>query len=76
LAETPSHKVLNLSDQRFIDRLKKIVEANLEIREFGVENLAREVGMSRSLLYRRLQSITNKSVSRFIRDIRLDKAKI
>jgi TolB-like protein/AraC-like DNA-binding protein/Tfp pilus assembly protein PilF len=58
----------------FIDRLSRAVESNLEIRQFGVEDLAREIGMSRSLIYRKLQSISGRSVSQFIRDIRLGKA--
>ncbi len=74
MAETTSQRIFNLSDQDFIDELTRIVEANLEIKQFGVEDLAREAGMSRSLIYRKLQSISRKSVSQFIRDIRLDKA--
>jgi len=64
--ETASHRSSQVSDKKFIDKLTKAVEYNLEVREFGVEDLAHEVGMSRSLIYRKLQSITNQSVSRFI----------
>ena len=65
---------ISLSDKLFVDKLTSIVEANLESRQFGVEKLALEVGMSRSLIYRKLQSITGQSVSQFIRNIRLEKA--
>ncbi len=68
------NKTLKHSYQALIDKVKKAVESNLELRQFGVEDLAREVGMSRSLIYRKLRSISNQSVSRFIREIRLDKA--
>lgn len=74
LTKTTTHKILSPQDQLFIDKLSKVVESNLEIRQFGVEDLAREVGMSRSMIYRRLQSISGRSVSQFIRDIRLEKA--
>ena len=69
-----ANKAFHQSDQIFINKLTKAVESNLEVRQFGVEDLAREVGMSRSLIYRKLQSISNQSVSRFIREIRLRKA--
>ncbi len=74
MTKAATHNVLSLQDQMFIDMLSRAVESNLEIRQFGVEDLAREIGMSRSLIYRRLQSISGRSVSQFIRDIRLGKA--
>lgn len=42
--------------------------------QFGVSQLAHEMGMSRSNLHRKVKAETNKSVSRFICDIRLKKA--
>ena len=65
----------NSNDDRFIARLKKIVEANLADEKFGVNELVLKMGLSRSHIHRRLKSIQNKSVSRFIKDIRLKKAK-
>ncbi|HYQ56140.1 MAG TPA: helix-turn-helix domain-containing protein [Draconibacterium sp.] len=60
--------------QEFLARLSKIVEANLSDEHFGVSELAKEIGLSRSQLYLRVKSITKKSVSQFIREIRLNKA--
>jgi len=58
----------------FLSRLKEIVEANLHNEQFGVTELAREVGMSRTYIHRRLKSISSKSASQFIREYRLQKA--
>lgn len=41
---------------------------------FSVEMLAREVNMSRSQLHRKLQALTNKSATEFIRTFRLGRA--
>jgi len=62
-------------DQNFIKRLSELVEANVSDEKFGVSELASEMGMSRSTIHRRLKAISNQSVSRFIRTIRLKKAK-
>ena len=62
-------------EQAFLKRLTAIVEANLGNEQFGVSELAEKTGMSRSFLHRHLKSITNQSVSKFIREVRLDKAK-
>ena len=63
------------SDQAFLTRLTTIVEANLGNEQFGVNELAAKTGLSRSQIHRKLKSCCNKSVSQFIREIRLEKAK-
>lgn len=59
----------------FIQRLTELVEANLADETFGTEELAREMGMSHSNLGRKLKSITKQTISQFIREVRLKKAK-
>jgi len=63
------------TDSDFISQLTKIVEENISSEQFGVSELAREVGMSRSNLLRKVKKITNLSVSQFIREVRLKCAK-
>lgn len=65
----------NSTDSGFIARLTKIIEANFMDEKFGVNELAEKAGLSRSQLHRRLKSGCNKSISQFIREIRLEKAK-
>ena len=62
-------------NKEFIPGLTKLVEANLANELFGIEELAREMGMSHSNLHRKLKSSTNQTISQFIREIRLKKAK-
>ncbi len=69
---------MNLSsreDDVFLKRLTAIVEANLSDERFGVKELAVKMGISRSQIHRKLKSKTKQSVSQFIREIRLKKAK-
>jgi TolB-like protein/AraC-like DNA-binding protein/Tfp pilus assembly protein PilF len=61
-------------DQVFIDRLSEIVLANLQNDNFGVNELAREAGLSRSAIHRRLRTIKHQNITRFIREIRLKRA--
>jgi len=61
-------------DQVFIRKLTDIVLANLENEHFAVNELALESGFNSRVLNRRLKKLTGKSVSRFIRDTRLEKA--
>jgi len=61
-------------DQAFIRKLTDIVLVNLQNEKFGVNELAKEAGMSRVSLYRRIKSVKNQDVSQFIREVRLKRA--
>lgn len=61
-------------DNTFINKLTDILEVNLENEQFGVNELAGEVGLSRSQLHRKLHAINGKSTTQFIREYRLGKA--
>ena len=63
-------------DQRLLRKAQTIVENNMSNPLFGVEELAREIGMSRTNLHRKLKSISGLSPSEFIRNMRLKKASI
>lgn len=57
-----------------VNKLRQIVLDNLKNEQFGVEDLAREYGLSRSQLHKRLKKSIGKSVSQFIREVRLEEA--
>ena len=61
-------------EHKFIHKLTQVIEDNIQNEQFGVSELAHEIGMSRSVLYRRIKLKTGKSISVFIREIRLLKA--
>ncbi len=66
---------ISTSEQQFVNRLIEIIDANLHNEKFGVTELAGELGMSRITLHRKVKSVVKKSVSEFIREARLKRAK-
>ena len=60
--------------EKLLQKVTGITESNLENEQFGVSELASALGMSRSNLHRKMKSVTGKSVSLFIREVRLNKA--
>src|SRR5688572_30895803 len=58
-------------DNTLLERLRKEVDSNLTNDQFSVEELAKNMGMSRSQLHRKLVMATGQSVSQFIREYRL-----
>jgi len=74
--EIPGFRPEEISmEEAFLKKLKAIIEANLQNSTFGIAELGKEVGISRSQLHRKLQLLTGKSPSRFIRYVRLCKAR-
>lgn len=72
--EGTRNMVIDLENQKFINKLKSIIEDNLENSDFTVDELSLEIGISRSRLYAQMKSITNETLGDFIREIRLQKA--
>jgi AraC-like DNA-binding protein len=67
-------KTLESQDQRLLKKAISVVEDNLSDRLFSVEKMAKEMGMSRTNMHRKISSITGFSPSELIRTIRLRKA--
>lgn len=61
-------------DDAFLQAITEVMYANLSNEHFGAKDLAIEVGLSRSQIHRRLNRINGKSVTQFIREIRLEEA--
>ena len=71
----PSEIAINSADERFLTNVMQVIEKNMSEDDFGVEELAREVAMSRSQLHRKLIALTNQAPSEIIRNTRLLRAK-
>lgn len=61
-------------DDKFLAKLVSIIEENISDPEFGTLKISREVGVSRTQLYRKMAALTEMTVKEFIRSIRLKKA--
>lgn len=71
---TPSEIKITSLDEKLIQKTILLVENNISNPDFSVDKLAREVGMSRVHLYKKLSALTGKTPIEFIRVIRLRRA--
>ena len=62
------------ADDRFLEKVREIIAANLEDPDFRVDGLCREIGMSRTQLHRKLKAVSGRSAGDFLRAERLNKA--
>ncbi|MFT3994017.1 MAG: two-component regulator propeller domain-containing protein [Dysgonomonas sp.] len=71
---SPSEIEITPMDEKFVKKAVSIVEENISNTEFLVEDLCKEMGMSRVYFYKKILALTDKSPSEFIRFIRLKRA--
>jgi signal transduction histidine kinase/ligand-binding sensor domain-containing protein/DNA-binding response OmpR family regulator len=70
----PTEIAVSSMDQEFMRELKKTLEKNMADEEFGVDELAKGLYMSRATLNRKLRALTGESTNQFIQSYRLKRA--
>jgi len=70
----PTQTEVGTVDKNFMERLMQVIEANMNNPEFHVSALAREVGMSTAVLYKKFNALTQTPIGEFIKSLRLKKA--
>ena len=73
LLEPRDTSILSL-DEKFLIRVKQEVEKNITDWRLDADHLAKNSGISRIQLYRKLKGLTGQTVHEFIRTIRLRRA--
>ena len=70
----PSSITITSLDEKLVQKALDCVEKNMDNPEYSVEELSTDIGMNRTHLYRKLQSIVGMTPTDFIRSIRLKRA--
>ena len=65
----------SLLDKGFITKVMEYIIDNIADENLNVEQLAEELNLSRSQLYRKIKSLTGHTANEFLRKLRLEKAK-
>ncbi|WP_255157778.1 substrate-binding domain-containing protein [Siphonobacter sp. BAB-5385] len=75
LAIDTSVPISQANDRKFIQELTALVEKNMTRSDLSVEELAREMGLSRVQLYRKVKALLDCGVTDFIQSLRLTQAR-
>jgi AraC-like DNA-binding protein len=62
------------AQERFLKRAREIIDSHIDDTDFGVEELASEIGMSKAQLLRKVRAITGAAPRNLIRTHRLQRA--
>jgi len=70
----PKEIIIASPDEKFLMNLIKVIEDHIDQSEFKVDLLIRELGMSHSVIYKKIKALTGQSLIEFVRDLRLKRA--
>lgn len=70
----PKELSINSPDEQFLTDLTRIVDQHVNDENLGAEFISRELGMSHSVVYKKLKALTGFKIVEFIRDYRLTQA--
>lgn len=72
---SPTEQDVESKDDVFLRKVIQAVEKNIDNFNFSIDDLAREIGYSRSSIQKKIKSLTGKTTSQLIREFRLEKAR-
>ena len=67
-------RILSPEDEKFLTRLMDFIEKTWNKPDFNVSYYSKELGYSKSQLYRKLKALTGQSPNNFLKEFRLHKA--
>ncbi|MCD8539159.1 MAG: response regulator, partial [Leadbetterella sp.] len=70
----PGTVIVNTLDDRILRKAKEYVEARISDTSFTIEEMSRELGLSRMHFHRKIKSLTGLAPAEFVRNIRLRRA--
>ena len=75
-AATEEEKLPDMSpnDRKFMDKLVELMEANMDNGDLVVDDLVREVAVSRSVFFKKLKTLTGLAPIEFIKEMRINRA--
>lgn len=61
-------------EEKFLNKVMLLIEENMEDAEFNVALLVDKIGMSQTVLYKKIKALTGMTITDFIKSIRLKRA--
>lgn len=74
LTEFKKQFYLQQQDKAFLERVKDFIDHHLQVDNFEIESIAKELGMSRSTFFKRMKSLTGMAPKDYVKERRLSHA--
>ena len=70
----PKELSISTPDQKFLKDFINIIEENIDEHSLNTDLLTKELGMSRSVVYKKIKALTGQSIVNFVKDFKLKRA--
>jgi len=70
----PAAVEIGTVDKKFIEKLMEIIEADISTPHFNVADIAKNIGMSKPVLYKKFHALAKMPIGEFVKSIKLKKA--
>ncbi len=64
-----------VEENKFLHRIRTVIESNLGNEQFQIEDLAKEIHLSRTQIYRKLKALTGKTFVEILKEMKMHRAK-
>lgn len=71
---SPTDLTITSLDEKLLQAALRSIEENISNTEYSIDDLSNDVGLGRTNLYKKIQSVTGKTPASFIRSVRLKRA--
>lgn len=75
IATDNRHNVTNKLDKKFLSEFASIIESNISNEKFNVDDICKQIGISRVQLYRKVKALMDTNITDYILNRRLQRAK-
>ena len=65
---------MSSNDRKFMDKLIKLMESNMDNGDLVVDDLVQELAVSRSVFFKKLKTLTGLAPIEFIKEMRMNRA--
>lgn len=72
--QQPTIPDMSPNDRKFMDKLVELMEQNMDNGDLVVDDLVRELAVSRSVFFKKLKTLTGLAPIEFIKEIRIKRA--
>lgn len=72
--EVEEHLLMTTQDQIFLEKLKGLIDKNMDNSDLLIDDLVKEMAVSRTIFFKKLKALTGLGPNEFVKEMRIKRA--
>ena len=72
--EVEKHLLMTTQDQIFLEKLKGLIDKNMDNSDLLIDDLVKEMAVSRTIFFKKLKALTGLGPNEFVKEMRIKRA--